>query len=776
MENVFLGLKRILTRSICLSVAIFTLGFQSADGAVFRVNGGNTAGGDGLTWSGALNEVQFGVKVREAKPGDVFFVAKGIYRPSVPSETLSADRALSFAIPEGVALYGGFAGTEDTLEERNHRENITILTGDLYLDDISDDRGVTVSADAIVGTNSTSVVATKSVQSAVLDGFIVTGGDGKNGGGMANVESNVKVSNCTFWGNRAAGMGGAMLNQKGAPEITDSLFVWNRGGARTNGGAMANVQSDPRIISCTFEYNRTGTGSSVPKECVGNGGAIYNGRGNPVLIGCVFRRNEAGAGGGAVYNQLCTPTIERCVFEDNRSHHNAGALRNESVGSDGSISQSLFRGNFTVIEGGAIYNTGTDIVISDSTFVGNVVSADIDDDDKGSGGALYNAKSNPVVINSTFVDNRAKNGGAIYNRVNSDPLFINCTVKGNFASKNGGGMYSTSCSSSTSCGIGQGSNPVVLNSIFWDNRGGEIFSYGDSAPAIYFSVISSGDVVGDKRVVSSDIRISDPLLGDVRDNGGFVVTCSIARNGSAIDGGWKVGEISSGDFVSGDVVWQGKSWANRPISVPSSDQRGVIRPQGDGVDMGAFELVLTAPDIPAPISPEPETPAPVDPSPEEPNPVVPVPENPDPFITEPIYIDPEGGEPLSPVIKVSIRVPEGDRVQYVRWQIARDRDFKNIVFDTDLQEKGKLLKDMGDRAFNRGQSETVSLQVPKGKLDYGTDYYVRVRPLFEKSGWTEWSDASKLSTEPAPSSSGCSVATFGPGALLLLMPAMLLRK
>nr|WP_321501111.1 choice-of-anchor Q domain-containing protein [uncultured Dethiosulfovibrio sp.] len=737
------GLKKIFTRSICVSVAILTLGFQSADGAIFRVNGGNTAGGDGLSWSGALNEPQFGIKVTEAQSGDVFFVAKGIYRPSVPSEALSADKALSFAIPEGVALYGGFAGTEESLEERNHRQNITILTGDLYFDDISDDRGVTVSADAIAGTNSIAVVTTKSVQSAILDGFVITGGDGRNGGGMVNVDSNVKVSNCTFWGNRAAGMGGAMVNQKGAPEIGDSLFVWNRGGGRTNGGAIANILSDPRIISCTFEDNRTGTGSSVPKECVGNGGAIYSGRGNPVLIGCVFRRNEAGAGGGAVYNQRCTPTIERCAFEDNRTYHNAGALRNESVGSDGSISQSLFRGNFTVIEGGAIYNTGTDMVISDSTFIGNVVSADIDDDDKGSGGALYNAKSSPVVINTTFVDNRSKNGGAIYNRVNSDPLFINCTVKGNFASKNGGGMYSTSCSSSTSCGIGQGSNPVVLNSIFWDNQGGEIFSYGDSAPAIYFSVIRSGDVVGDMKVVSSDIRISDPLLGDAGDNGGFVMTCSISRNGSALDGGWKVGEISSGDFVSGDVVWQAKSWANLPISVPSADQRGVSRPQGDGVDVGAFELTTFA------------------------EPIKPVPLSPDTV----------SGDSLAPVLKVMIPVPSGDSLKKVHWQIARDRDFKDIVFDTDLQEKENLLKGMGNNAFNSGQSETVSLQIPKDKLAYGTDYYVRVRPLFEKSGWTEWSEVSTLSTEPAPSSSGgCSVATFGPGALLLLIPAMLLSK
>ncbi|NCC96868.1 MAG: hypothetical protein EOM02_08510 [Synergistales bacterium] len=756
-------LRFFVKKYVCLcAFVVFLSGLKPADGAVFRVDKNNSSGGDGSSWGSSLNESQFGESLRAAQSGDVFFVAKGVYRPSVPSEVASADKALSFTIPEGVSLYGGFTGIEDNLNERNWRENVTVLTGDLYLDDISDDRGVISSADGIVGINSTTVVSTKGIQTAILDGFFVTGGSGRNGGGMANVDSRIRVSKCVFWGNRAAGMGGAMLNQKGAPEIIDSLFAWNRAGANMHGGAMANVQSDPVIISCTFEDNRTGTGSSVPKDCLGNGGAVYNGRGNPVLTGCVFRRNEAGAGGGALYNQRCTPLIERCVFEDNHTHHNAGALRNESVGSDGKISQSLFRGNFTVIEGGAIYNTGTDLSIVDTTFIGNLVSADIDDDDKGSGGALYNAKSSPVVTNCTFVENRAKNGGAIYNRVNSDPLFINCTVKGNFASKKGGGMYSTSCSSSVSCAIGQGSNPVVLNSVFWDNRGGEIFNDGDSSPALYFSVVQAGDVEGGLNVVSSDISVSDPKLKEAGDNGGFSATCAISGGSSAMDKGWRVGEILSADFISGDVIWSGKSWEGLPVTVPSADQRGVSRPQGDGVDMGAFELVPEVPVVPGPVTPEPVTPEPVTPDPVTPDPVVP-----GPVVADPISPDFSGADPLAPILTARIKVPSGDKIKDVRWQIARDKDFNDIVFDSALQGK-EVLPDA------EAQSETLSLKVPAGKLTYGTNYYVRVRPLLENSGWAEWSETSQMTTEPAPSSGGgCSVAGMGIGSALLLLPLTL---
>ncbi len=759
----FRGLRVFFRKWTCFcAMAVVLSGFGSAEGAVFRVDRSNLSGGDGSSWSSSLNESEFGVALRAAQSGDVFLVARGLYRPSVPSEAVSADKALSFAIPEGVALYGGFAGTEDGLEGRNWRDNPTILTGDLYLDDISDDRGVTASADGVLGINSVAVVSTNKIQTAILDGFFVTGGSGKNGGGMANVDSKVKVSNCVFRGNMASGMGGAMLNQKGAPEISDSRFVWNRAGANTHGGAVANIQSDPVMVSCTFEDNLTGTASSVPKDCIGNGGAVYSGRGNPVLIGCVFRRNEAGAGGGAVYNQRCTPRIERCVFEDNHTHHNAGALRNESVGSDGKLSQSLFRGNFAVIEGGAIYNTGSDLVIVDTTFMGNVVSADIDDDDKGSGGALYNAKSSPVVTNCTFVGNRAKNGGAIYNRVNSDPLFVNCTVKGNIASKKGGGMYSTSCSSSVSCALGQGSNPVALNSIFWGNHGGEIFIDGDSSLAVYFSVIGGGDVEGGRTVVSSDISILDPGIGDIGDNGGFVATCPISGNGSALDGGWRVGELLPDDFVSGDAVWSGKSWAALHVAVASADQRGVSRPQGDGVDIGAFEFVPADPVTPDPVVPEPPTP-----DPETPDPVVP-----GPIVTNPVSSDFSGGDPLSPLLTAGIGVPDGDKLRDVRWQIAGDRGFEDVVFDTDFKEKGNIPVD-------EAKSERVSVRVPEGVLDYGRDYYVRVRFLLERFGWSEWSEPSKMTVSPAPASdsgSGCSVTGIGIGSVLLFVPLMFLSR
>ena len=92
----------------------------------------------------------------------------------------------------GVAIYGGFAGSESNLEERDWVSNVTIPSGDIGVEGYVYDNSFNVFYHP-------SEVALDN--SAILDGFYITGGYGNNGAGMFNASSSPMIINCTFTGN-----------------------------------------------------------------------------------------------------------------------------------------------------------------------------------------------------------------------------------------------------------------------------------------------------------------------------------------------------------------------------------------------------------------------------------------------------------------------------------------------------------------------------------------------------------------------------------------------
>lgn len=70
---------------------------------------------DGTAWGTAFTSINAGLSAAVA--GDEIWVAAGSYREH-------------FSIPAGVWLYGGFAGTETSLSQRDIRANASIITGD----------------------------------------------------------------------------------------------------------------------------------------------------------------------------------------------------------------------------------------------------------------------------------------------------------------------------------------------------------------------------------------------------------------------------------------------------------------------------------------------------------------------------------------------------------------------------------------------------------------------------------------------------------------------
>ncbi len=76
------------------------------------------ASGDftGSSWANAVSDLQFGLALAAACPGKEVWVADGTYKPDGASPD---DRALSFNVLPGLQVYGGFAGGETDLGDRD---------------------------------------------------------------------------------------------------------------------------------------------------------------------------------------------------------------------------------------------------------------------------------------------------------------------------------------------------------------------------------------------------------------------------------------------------------------------------------------------------------------------------------------------------------------------------------------------------------------------------------------------------------------------------------
>src|SRR5262245_53578902 len=82
---------------------------------------------NGTSWANSYTSLQ--TALGAAVAGDEIWVASGTYKP-----TAGIDRSVSFVIPNGVKLFGGFHGSgvnETSLEQRDISGAKTILSGDI---------------------------------------------------------------------------------------------------------------------------------------------------------------------------------------------------------------------------------------------------------------------------------------------------------------------------------------------------------------------------------------------------------------------------------------------------------------------------------------------------------------------------------------------------------------------------------------------------------------------------------------------------------------------
>ncbi len=329
---------------------------------------------DGLSWATAKSDVQEAIDLASEYYGIEVWIAKGTYK-----------HGSEMTMKNGVAIYGGFAGTETSKDQRIAGNN-TILDGEgkyrVFYNYYSSSNPLT--------------------NSAKLDNVTIQNGyasDYNDGAGMYNNYASPEITNCTFTNNRASDYGGGMYNDSSSPTLTNCTFSGN---SADDGGGMFNWESSsPTLTNCTFSNNSASR----------SGGGMYNGSSDPVLTNCTFSGNRAYSSGGGMYN------------------YNSSSL---------SLTNCTFSNNSASIYGGGMYNYNSSSPVTNCTFSNNSASY---------GGGMYNygydGTCSPELTNCTFSGNSAYSGGGMENYNASSPKLTNCILWGNTASSSGNEIYNS---------------------------------------------------------------------------------------------------------------------------------------------------------------------------------------------------------------------------------------------------------------------------------------------------------------------------------------------
>ncbi len=223
---------RKLSSVLVWAVALLVLASSSAFGVVYVKWDSPGPTLDGNSWATAYHSVQEGVD-DAATLGEEVWVAAGTY---VECITLKC----------GVGMYGGFAGTESTRDERDWITNVTILDGN--------QQGRVVTAADCAATFS------------AVDGFTIRNGNasGADGGGIYCDMSSPAITNNRITGNRASYDGGGIYCIDASPTITNNVIAGNQAlDVYSCGGGIYCWYSSPTISNNTITANSASDGGGV---------------------------------------------------------------------------------------------------------------------------------------------------------------------------------------------------------------------------------------------------------------------------------------------------------------------------------------------------------------------------------------------------------------------------------------------------------------------------------------------------------------------------------
>lgn len=345
------------------------------------VNGDSKADGQ-TNWPDAFETLEEALAAGQSLDSPVqIWVAVGTHIPGGPA----GSRSDSFVLFDGVELLGGFAGFEDSAEQRDPVANPTILSGNRGSPLLSDD-------------NNFHVLRFEGFfKSATIDGFIIRdgnangSGDDRFGGGIFVKNASLTVRDCLFMENNATKGGGGMhtSGSLGTIVVESSVFANNTG--------------------------ETGGGLSLA-----NGGTVRN---------CSFLNNNGVFGGGL--SGAGAMAVENSLFENNFGIEGGGlSAQNGTL----RTKWTRFQSNAAQRGAGVRITGGNNHIISNCRFVLGIANE---------GAGIYTTGPCSIVNSLIAWNNAFALAGGVYSSLSNDASthIIHSTIWKNSASQNAGGLF-----------------------------------------------------------------------------------------------------------------------------------------------------------------------------------------------------------------------------------------------------------------------------------------------------------------------------------------------
>ncbi len=256
-----------MNKTTFFSAVLLLLCFY-AKATVFYVKTNGSDNANGTSWSTAFKTLENAFN--NAVVGDQVWVASGVYKPT----------GSSFNLPNGVKLYGGFAGTEGAVSQRDLSINTTTLNGDIGAIGTSTDN-----CDIIIKVINSSALTT-------INGFRFINSynnSGNLGGAITVTGGSATIENCTFIANY--GYEGSAI---GFSSSSGVLNVLNCDINNNNGVDGCGIYCNYGTVYVKDTKIQSNISSS-------DGGAIYSYAAIVVLDRCNISGNSAATAGGAFY-------------------------------------------------------------------------------------------------------------------------------------------------------------------------------------------------------------------------------------------------------------------------------------------------------------------------------------------------------------------------------------------------------------------------------------------------------------------------------------------